>query len=316
MEPFEKVKKVLKVGELWFDKSSSKCLVAITVILHIFLFELFLVLGLFHYTDVNNLIDFCEAISEIPLYIISCSKSLHFLINKNKIDLMLKDLKELIEHENCWIEKQNGRKLKQRIRQIVKLLKVFLAAGMAGVAASFLVPVLSHKLPMNLWFPYDHRNNEVWFWISVAYQEISGIVGVSMIIIIEMFPLYFMCYLIGIIEELCDQMEKICDVKIVKVKPKPQMTFNEKLVGFSKVAKRQSNEQNFEAKTEKFQKNQEKDKNLEELLKCIKIHQKIKSLTADVSDIFGKVIWLQGFLSTVILCTSAFSLTIVRQNIL
>jgi 7tm Odorant receptor len=54
-----------------------------------------------------------------------------------------------------------------------------------------------------------------------------------------------------------------------------------------------------------------KDENLEELLKCIKIQQKTKNLVADVNDIFGRIIWFQGFMTSFILASSAFLITIV-----
>lgn len=53
-----------------------------------------------------------------------------------------------------------------------------------------------------------------------------------------------------------------------------------------------------------------------ELVKCIKVLQKINALQVEVGEIFGTIIWAQGFISTLVLCTTSFSLTVVSEEIL
>jgi 7tm Odorant receptor len=233
--------------------------------------------------------------------------------------------------------------LKQRIRQAVIIYKLFLAsAAMTTVIFGSITPFFTQLLPLKMWFPYDYRSNNASFWLSFGYQIISGYYVTLVLVSIFMIPIYIMCYLTGIIEELCDRLEKIDEVKIVKNETKSDLSENEKLVGRLKTAIKRRRQAKVEPKVETFQmkagmsqpmagtsrmkvgtsqmkagtsqmiqSKQEKDENLEELLKCIEIQQKIKSLTADFVDVFGKIIWLQGFTSTFILCTSAFSMTVV-----
>jgi 7tm Odorant receptor len=311
MKPFEKLIKWLKISGLWKVESSSKYLAVIAVILHIVFVEFFLIFGIICFVNVKDIVDFSEINGVLPLYVITFIKSLHFLYNKNKIELMLKDLKELIE-QNSWIEKQNGSKLKQRIRKIDDISQKYVAVVMTAVFMTSLVPLFTHKLPLKMWFPYDFSNNETLFWLSVLYQNIASYCVVPMQIIIEMFPIYLMNYLTGIIEELSERMGKICEVKIVKIKSKSEMTFNEKLKGRSNDARRQKTQKKAEPKAGTSQTfRDKKDENLEELLKCIKIQQKIENLVADVNDVFGRIIWFQGFMTSFILASSAFLMTVV-----
>lgn len=55
------------------------------------------------------------------------------------------------------------------------------------------------------------------------------------------------------------------------------------------------------------------DKFKTELVKCIEIHKKIKSFTVEIENNFSKVFFIQGCLSSIILCASAFTLSTVRN---
>jgi 7tm Odorant receptor len=323
MKPFNKLIKLLKILGLWLDKSSSKCSIAIAVILHVLFVEIFMIFGTINLINVQKIVNFFEGVGFISFYFMNCTKSLHFVYNKNKIESMMKGVKELIEHES-WIEKQNEGKLKRRIKQVEAISKTFLTMAVTAIIMSSLIPFFTHKLPLKMWFPYDYSNNETLFWLTVAYQDIASYWVIPTMITFEIFPIFFMCYLTGIIEELSDRMEKVCGVKIVQVEPKSELSENEKLVGRLNVVTMRKKQIKVEPKAGTSQMNQpkpgtsltyreihEKDENLEELLKCIEIQQKIKNLIADVNNVYGKLIWFQGFINTIMLCMSVFSLTVV-----
>jgi 7tm Odorant receptor len=340
MEPFDKIIKLLEMFGLWLDKSSSKCLIAVAVLLHVALNDLIVIFGIIYIVNVRTVEDLSDAVGVIPLMLISCIRTIHFAGNKNRIESMMKDMKELIE-EDSWIENQNGSKLKKRIIKIGKIYKIFFASAMAEMIIGSLNPFFTHKLTIKMWIPYDYSNNETLFWLTVAYHNIAGYYIVPITIMTEIVPIYFMSYLTGIIEELSKRMEKICEVKIVKkVKIEPKSDLTEKLVGRlnvatmrksqAKVAPKAGTSQMIEPKAGTSRmikpkagtsrmiepKQPEEDGNLEELLKCIKIQQKINRLAADVSDVFGRTIWFQAFINSFVLCTAAFSLTIVRTKTL
>lgn len=87
--------------------------------------------------------------------------------------------------------------------------------------------------------------------------------------------------MIGVCEELSETLSLILEEKNEKPK-KPENKFNRN------------------------------DKRSKELTKCIAIHLKLKDLAADVSEIFGNVVWMDGFLSVILFCTALFASTVVR----
>ena len=58
--------------------------------------------------------------------------------------------------------------------------------------------------------------------------------------------------------------------------------------------------------------NNEKNE-LNELLDCIELHQDLKQLAHTTEDIFGIMIFTQGFNSCFIMCTTAFVLSLVSH---
>lgn len=60
--------------------------------------------------------------------------------------------------------------------------------------------------------------------------------------------------------------------------------------------------------------NQEVIANKEKLLKCIKYHQKIIEIKRKIQSIFSATIFLKAFFSQMILCTTAFVLTIISPK--
>jgi hypothetical protein len=55
-------------------------------------------------------------------------------------------------------------------------------------------------------------------------------------------------------------------------------------------------------------------KTRKELVKCIEIHQKIKEFVKEIKESFAVAIFIQGLMSSVILCSTVFVITIVRNR--
>jgi hypothetical protein len=88
------------------EKSSSKMLIAIAVIVHLVLDELSMILSVIYLSNVQSIEDFSEAVGVIPVHFTCSIRTLHILFNKSKIESIVKKMKELIEHENSWVEKK------------------------------------------------------------------------------------------------------------------------------------------------------------------------------------------------------------------
>jgi hypothetical protein len=280
METFEKPIKVFKLFMLWPEGTPSKLRLVTILALRVIFVEIYLILAVIFLMKVESIEEFSKSIGVTPMYIVSVFKSINFLVNREKIHQLYQDLKSLVE-DSSWIQKQKGLKLTQRITQITRIFKIFLSFSMYGVTMSAFVAFVEHELPLKMWFPYDYKSNEALFWLSAIYQITGGYFMTPITVLIEVFPIFIISYLTGIVEDLCERLEKIGDKK-KRVK--------------------------FEIKTVETLENLE---NYNELVNCVKIHQKIVEMTSSLNEIFGKDFWFQGFISIFVLCTTSFSLTIV-----
>lgn len=176
--------------------------------------------------------------------------------------------------DNRWNDNQKALKLSNRVIKIEKTFKTIFSMVVFSFAATFFVPFFSHELPYKFWFPFDYNQSKVLFWSSVTFESVGGLVMSPVIVIVGNLPVFFIVFLTGVVEELSIKLKSISS--------------------------------NNQTGTD--------DKNLQELLKCVQIHHKIKIVAAGVTDVFGTTIWMECLMSVLALCTAAFTMTVVEDN--
>lgn len=281
MDIFAKPIKALTFFGFWPDKNTSKLHLVMVVVVRLIFVEMYLMLAVIFLSSVESVEDFTKSIGVTPIYLVSVVKSVNFVCNRNKILKLYESLKALVESDS-WIEKQKAGHLKRRKKQFYRVFKLFMVASMYGVLMSSIVIFTEHELPIKMWFPYDYKESESFFYMSAAYQMVGGFFMTPISIIVETFPVFFISFLTGIVEELQVKLENVCENKNV---------FDENIFA-----------SNLELKSLK---------NQTELGSCVKIHEQIIEITSKVNEIFGRDFWFQGFISTFVLCTTSFTLTIV-----
>lgn len=282
LKVFERPIKYLKLSGVWFENDFSWVRTVITFIPHIFLVEIYLICSISFLFIVDNLEDFSEAIGILATLFGVWLKTDYFILNKKRFESLLVSLQELIDYES-WIEEGTGENLRQKIAQIDRVFKIFMTMAVAGVTFGSFVPFTTHTMPYKMWFPYDYNSNEFVFWLSVFYQLIPGFIYAPTTIIIDTLPSFCISFTTGMINELSERLTNLND----------DLKEETKTIGNDSRAK--------------------ESERLKELYKCIEIQLKIRAFQEDIADIFGKIIWAQGLMSTVILCTTSFSLTIVSK---
>lgn len=279
LKVFEPQIKYLKISGINIDSSSANDHKVISFLLaftHTFLLDFYMIVAIIAYLlNVQSLESFSEAIGILPTLIGAFFKTLNFIYFQKQIKMFIKSLQSLIEFES-WIEEGKGEKLRSRISQMNKLFKIFMTMAVIGCFFACLVPFSTHEVPHKMWFPYNYKSSELSFWLSVSYQLIGSSIFTPVVIIIDTFPAFLLSYITGMIEELAERLQSI-------------------------TTKRGEN------------KSMRDGANLTELLKCVEIQSRLKQLRDEVGNIFGAIIWAQGFMSTVILCTTSFSLSVVSQ---
>jgi 7tm Odorant receptor len=171
--------------------------------------------------------------------------------------------------------------VEKRIKRIDKIFKAFWTSALFTTSTIVLVPFYSGELPYKMWFPYDYRQSKILFWLSAAYQELDTFCFSGADIALEILPVIFMSYVLGMLDQLCDRLEQI---KIPK-------TLNSD--GSINQMMRCNNKKEFE--------------------RCIKYHMAIVDICEKVKNVFGPVLMIRGLLSTLVLCTTSYALTLVRN---
>ena len=278
--------KIFKFFGLWQEKNSSWPYRIHGGLVNLFQIQLFTLFHFFYLFHFENIFDLTDCIATFFTNFGEVFKSISFVIKLQDIKKLVHALEDLLsEFRNI----KSCDKILKRLKFVRIVFKVFFVSAFATCALAGLVPIFNmkdHTLAYRMYFPYiDYKNNDTWF-ITLALYQMLPITASVMIITIDCLPVFFMAYAIGMLEELSDRFATI------RVRPTvAQITADPTLV------KPQNNEED-----------------LKELLKCIQIHQAIRNLITDVQEIFSFVIFVQGLISSLIFCTLAFMLSLVRLS--
>lgn len=120
-------------------------------------------------------------------------------------------------------------------------------------------------------------DNELKYYAAAVYNMLDSLVCASLNIALDSVPVIFMSYTIAMVHELSKRLEKIGEDKI----------------------------------EEKQRKNQSRDRNMTELMKCVEIHLNLKGFSSQIVRRFSLMIFFQGMISSLIICTCIYILSLV-----
>lgn len=269
--------KMVEIVEIWLQKDLPKYRLVLLFIFNFMFIGMFLMLQAVELFKIKNIGELSEILGVLPLFTGVCIKGLNILYRKNQILSSLKLLKEMTKPESC-----SESKMEKRINQISKFYKMLYCATIFSSLFGFLEPILYNGLFYKMWFLFDYKNNLLMQWSLVIYQLINFYIYILPLSVFDFFPLFLISYAVGLIEDLSNKLEAIT----IKTQKKVQGKSGNLSVS-------------------------DMNDDLEELKKCIKTQLKIKEFVSTINDNFGKIFWLQGLISTLILCTTSFSMTTV-----
>jgi hypothetical protein len=246
----------------------------------------------------QNLIDFTDSIGLAMLNLAAAFKCWNFFIKISKIEKLFESLKELLEFTAQSDTKRD--KLKSQVNFGFKVFKAFLFTASVTDISAFIQPVFFHKLSFKIWFPFDTETSEIGFWIAATFIFLIGPFLSTLDVILDILPVIFMSFGVGLIDELAERLSETGKVQKLE---NPIMKAHK--LGESSKANLIKVDRKVEESLRKFDQ-------LEELKKCIEIHKKIKEFSADIASNFSVVILIQGVFSSIILCTTAFTVSVVK----
>ena len=271
--PFKIPIKVLKVFGLWQKKTSSSLYFFYGVVMHVIFIDIYTLLQFYYFFTFMTFEDFAFLMTLLPTYAALVVKSINFMYYVDDIVMLLETIQEILEEESFTETLQ---------KQLYRVHLVYIWFSGTAIATCILaigIPFVYHELPYRMWFPYDYNKSQVLFWLSVSYQLFDSTCYAAVDIVLDTLPAIFMCYILGMLEELCSRLENL----------KGQSN----VVGGSKEFIKIDNKK--------------------ELLHLIQLQLKIHDLSRKVEKYFSFVIVAQGSMSTLILCTTSFALTIVSS---
>lgn len=243
--------------------------------MHVVFIEIPTLLQFFYLFTFETFVDFAFLMTLLPTYAALLVKSINLMYYVDEILSLLEMIQDILEKEEFTDL------LYKHLRKIHLIYLIFWGAAVGTCILAVGIPFVYHELPYRMWFPYDYRNSQFLFWFTVAYQIFDSVAYASVDIVLDTFPAIFMCFILGMLEELCARLESL------------------------KVCKKNAGDS----------KSDQKASDKKKLIKCIKLQLKIHEITRKVEKYFSIVIMAQGLMSTVILCTTSFALTIVRLKL-
>lgn len=191
----------------------------------------------------------------------------------------INEIRNLIDFIQTILERQKlNENFKSHLKGADRVFKIFWIVALISCAMGVTVPFQAHELPYKMLTLSNYQSNEYLFWISALYQLIVTTSICGAVTVWDTLSVIFMSYIAGMLEHL-----------------------GERLHALSKADDSMSVEGEM-----KF---------TSELKSCVDYQLNILELTRQVEKIFSSVLLAQGLMSTLILCTTSFTLTIVSIKI-
>jgi 7tm Odorant receptor len=314
LQPLKTPLKYLRFLGLWKDQSVRFYRQVLHICLHLLVCEVYVSFQFINIISASNLSEFTEVLSFLANSIGFFIKSLHLIVKRKEIETLIEDAKELAKLVGT---KNELRALQRQVKQAGKLYKFYFnfvlvatVLSLVAIAVTFIMhPEPPYKVPFNSWGPFDYEQNIYKFVTVAMYNIITSIVSSFAILSLDILPIYFISFSSGMIEELSLKMEKICDEETEEEKlEKLLKTYNLLTVNPKRLPPVSVNKAMEEAKKKAEQIKLHKAR-LAELEKCIEIHGKINKFVKKIEKIFSPVIFVQGAMSMIMLCTDVFVLS-------
>lgn len=271
--PFKIPIKILTIMGLWQEEGTSWIYRFYGWCMHLFLVETFLLCQLMFVTMYESPEELSDCLSLLFTYVGFFIKSINLIYKINDLNDLLQMLREL--QKLSEVDKTLERTVLKK--EVYRVHKYFKGLWYSNLASCFLAAFIPFYNGSSFKTPFTmwtpfDQKNIYGFLITCFYQIFNVFCACCIVISMDILPLF--CFNIGsgFIKELG--------------------------VRFSQMT---------------MEKNQlTDDDHLKELLKCIEIHQKIKEFAMKTQSIFSPMILVQGFISTLIMCTTSFTLVSMK----
>lgn len=271
-KPFKYCFTILKTFGMWRDGSQPFKYAFGGILLYFITVGSFLTCFLGAVILAEDLTDFTGAFGLVITCLVLIFKSLNFCVKFKSIMKLEDSLNLLLEFSRSDQMIDDRELLRSPLRFGFKVSKVFWLSGFLGTTAGMVPSVLSHQMPLKTWFPFDTKTSEIGFYAGAIFDLINTPMVFTFDCALSILPVTFIMFAIGLTDELCGHLEQIGK----QIQTKRSGKVDE-----------------------------------ENLVKLIKTHLKIRKFVEDIQENFYIAIFVQGLMSSLILCFSAFCMSVV-----
>jgi len=272
---FEQLINALEFIGLWPSKESSLCYKIYCIISHLIGIDFMTFCQIVCLLTVENIQQLLDVMSMALLYVLITIKSLNLIIRIEKLNDLMKMRKAVIDYSDMK-ESSVERPLNQRLNRIKKIYKIYFGITLFCILLSIpMTLVRSFSSPpyvlfFMMWSPVDYESSLPLYLLLSSLEIASCMAYIILGIGMDYIFTNFITTWTGIFEELGDRLE-----------------------AFAEESKKKHD----------FKKLQQ------QLYVCMNIHQKVTAGVEMTEDFFGGSIFLQGFLTSQMLCTCLYALT-------
>lgn len=279
-KPFKLCFWVFKSAGMWQDGNQSWTYFIAGYLVHFVLIDIYLVCQFIYAFKAENLIDLVDALGLTTTYLSEICKCINFFAKLKLIKKLLETLEALLKF-SADERFANRNHVRVQVAFSLKVYKMFWFSAFMTCCSGAFVPIFSHQMPYKVWFPFNTEYSSTGFWIASYYLVLNSFYVSAVDMALDILPVIFISFAIGLIDELSDRLAQVGNIQALM-----------------KVRNSQKCEQ----------------QNIQELINCIKIHKKITEFVGEIRSNFAVVIFAQGLMSSIILCTSAFTMSVVSIN--
>ncbi|KAG5684592.1 hypothetical protein PVAND_013817 [Polypedilum vanderplanki] len=201
-EVFTAFETSLKFFGLWITKKSSKFYIFLAIINRLFLIDLSIVLQFIYLPQVKTIVELSTINSILTAYIRQFCEISVFYSKIDKIQDLIKDVK------SCMVDFEVNEIISKRISSISKILRGVQIFSQATISISAFSSFSYQKLFYFMWLPFQIEAD--WkFMLVLLYQLLNCWYLMNIDIFLQFMPIYFMNYICGFLEQICERLENL-----------------------------------------------------------------------------------------------------------
>lgn len=278
--PFRDPVRLLKKVGLWITEDSSKGYLVYSFIIHLIFIDIFTLLQIIYLFEFKTFEDFARLMTLMPTYCGLFLKSVNIILNLRSVIKLLDTTNELL------LQCPDTTKVTKRI---IVADKVFRTTSIVSFITTILGALTTvFELPYIMWFPWD-IDSHLGYWLAALYQASDTICFSIVVMALDMLPVFFMAYSLGFFEVLCDRLESL---KKKRVSRNTSKNRDDEIIDRDNID------------------------NYEEFIDCIEFQLKLDDYIKQIEATFSKVLFIQGLMSVLILCTGIVAITVVSLDVL